>query len=91
MESVQIDQRVVAPSRFESSSDDDEGKPVRISYSGDSNGADFPVISMRRGSRKPAPSAIPVIPVLGGNDSAAPPTMFLKALPGLQSPQAHGF
>lgn len=53
VESVQIDQRITGPAAlpFESSAEDDEGKPVRVSLTG-TNGADFPVIDLRQGSRR---------------------------------------
>lgn len=76
-----VDERV--PSRgaqFEPTAEDDEGKPVRVGVSGDFGGADFPVISMRRGSRKANPAAIPILPALRDvNGSEA--QLQLQALP----------
>ncbi len=84
----QIDQRVMAPARYEASPDDDDGKPVRLGLSGDSSGADFPVISMRRGSRKAVPSHVQTLPALRGDISELPPN--LKPLKGLFERRAGG-
>ncbi len=81
------DPRDSSPERFQASPDDDEGKPVRVSATGDSDGADFPVINMRQGSRKAAPAITKISGVGKGPEGTS---SYLKALPGLQSnPQNH--
>jgi hypothetical protein len=75
VEQSPVDERVTAPARFEASPDDDDGKPVRVSTTGESSGAESTIISMRRNSRKDSPSTISRVPTPNGKHSDTLPPL----------------